>query len=195
MKEKRTNIIRLAMIIGMIFLCSFAEAPSNTVACIAKAERVFSADIKSLNKEWNKAYAMIVDSIKLHEKFMPNPYICPGGQKTIGYGHAIKTTDCIAFPLSEQAADSLLKSDLNVAIEYVKRTTKLQHMQLLAMGHFVFCLGSGSFEKSTLKQLVIHEKPIDEELMKWVHIQTKHGKVASNFLRQIRTMELQIYNS
>jgi GH24 family phage-related lysozyme (muramidase) len=195
MNEKKTNIVRLALILILIAIPNLAMTPSKKVVYLQESKVTINIKEKKMYDEWNKAYNNLVDSIKLHEKYMSEPYKCPSGQLTVGYGHAIKVTDHFKYPMSEKTADSLLKSDLNVALEYVKKTTPLKHKQLLAMGHFVFCLGSGNFNKSNLKKVILDKKPIDDELMRWVHIQTSRGKVTSTFLKRIRQMELELFKS
>lgn len=196
MKEKKTNFtIFLSLVFLLLLLSLDVKAPILMVAYISEGEPVVNAEEYRAWRKWNLAYERIVDSIKLHECYMPNPYYCRGGHLTVGYGHAIRKIDHFTYPMSRGTADSLLRSDFNAAIEYVKSTTTLTDMKLLAMGHFVFCLGSGSFQNSKLKQVILANGSIDKELLRWVNIRTKHGKRPDKFLKRLRLMELQLFNT
>jgi GH24 family phage-related lysozyme (muramidase) len=146
-------------------------------------------------QEWDDSYNNVINSLKEHEGFRAEPYYCVANVLTVGYGHAIKEGERFSYPMSEETADSLLRADLDVAIEYVQETTNLEHLQLLAIGQFVFQLGSGNFNKSTLKQLIVEGEPIDDEIIKWIHIRTKKGMISHKQLMTRRTEELELYNS
>lgn len=149
-----------------------------------------------LQEEWLNMYEMVVDTLKYHEGFEAYPYRCMANVLTVGYGHAIRKGETFDYPMSEEFADSLLRADLNASINYVQKTTDLEHLQLLAIGTFVYQLGSGNFSKSTLKELIAQDRPIDREIIKWVHIRTKSGRVIRNRgLKERRLMELELYNS
>ena len=143
--------------------------------------------------EYDKTYQMLVDTLKWHEGYRAYPYRCLAGVLTVGYGHAIQKGQYFDYPMSEEEADSLLRKDLNWAIEYVRSTTNLEHLQLLAIGHFVYALGSGNFQRSTLKKLILNDLSIDKEIVKWVYIKTKTGIIRSEHLVGSRRMELQLY--
>ena len=92
-------------------------------------------------------------------------------------------------------ADSLLRADFECAMNHVKKTTGLSGNQLLAISHFVFCLGSGNFDRSMLKRHILDNKPIDYEIIKWTYVHTVSGVINSSFLLKLRKMELKLYNS
>ena len=144
-------------------------------------------------QEWRSAYELVVRSIKRQEGFMDSMYYCPGGILTIGYGHAIKTGESFYEPMSEAEAERLLRQDLDSAIAFVQKSTNLEHVQLLAMGHFVYNIGSGNFYRSTLRQLIIAGDPIDEEIIKWIHIKTNKGIIRSDWLLKSRKLELELF--
>ena len=150
--------------------------------------------LQKIEDEWTDGYQLLVDTLKWHEGYRAVPYYCMAGVLTIGHGHRIKKGEHFDYPMSRETADSLLKADLNAAIEYVKRTTDLEHTQLLAIGHFVYALGSKRFNESTLKQRIMANEPIDNEIVKWVHIRTKKGIIKSEYLYDSRIMELNLYN-
>ena len=176
------------VIVQDLHLASFTTSIEEMILIIEEVER-----LQEIENEWNVAYDAIVDTLKWHEGFRAGPYFCMAGVKTIGYGHVIKKGEHFDLPMSKETADSLLRADLNAAINYVKRTTDLEHTQLLAIGHFVYALGSGNFNKSTLKKRIVADQPIDKEIVKWVHIRTKKGFVKSKYLHASRVMELNLY--
>lgn len=160
----------------------------------AERHNAYLAEV-AYQKEYDEAYEALVDTLKWHEGYRAYPYRCMANVLTVGYGHAIKRGDSFDYPMSEQTADSLLRADLDAAIAYVERTTYLEHLQKLAIGHFIYALGSGRFDNSTLKKLIEQDRPIDREIVKWIHIRTKNGVVRSEYLKNSRIMELNLYNS
>ena len=187
----RVNVTRRVLFTFAFFtLCLNLLAPSLVIT-EEKKEKDLQEYLRLV--EWRETYEMIVKSIKRREGFESNKYYCPGGILTIGYGHAIRTNESFVEPLTESEADRLLRQDLDSAIAYVQRTTDLEHIQLLAMSHFVFNVGSGNFYRSTLRQLIIADKPIDEEIIKWIHIKTNKGIFKSDWLLQSRKLELELF--
>lgn len=187
------DVQRLLLILGIlvVFSSETSEA-TNDEKNNLELERLLIEDER--NRVYDEAYQMLVDTLKWHEGFRAQPYYCLADVLTVGYGHAIKEGDDFNYPLSEQQADSLLRVDLDAAIGFVQLCTDLEHLQLLAIAHFVYALGSGSFQRSTLRELIANDLPIDEEIVKWVHIRTKNGIIRSEHLRRSRRMELELYN-
>ncbi len=143
--------------------------------------------------EWSKNYEKTIKAIKKHEGFAPSPYICPGGYATVGYGHLIK--DGENFPeLTEKQADSLLRIDFNKAIMAVESSVKLKGTKKLAIAHFVFTRGIGTFNKSELREKILRGESIDEELVKWCYYITPSGqRIKSQHALNIRKWELRMY--
>ncbi len=188
--------VRQIMLILTILVC-FSTATSEATFEESLDEILERQRVENefrIKKDYNEAYQMLVDTLKWHEGFRANPYYCLADVLTVGYGHAIKKGDKFNYPLSEQRADSLLREDLNAAIAFVEYSTDLEHTQLLAIAHFVYALGSGRFENSTLRELIANDLPIDREIVKWVHIRTKTGIIRSEHLVKSRRMELELYN-
>lgn len=78
-----------------------------------------------------------------------------GGVLTIGYGHTgsdVKRGQRI----TQDQANSLLFKDLNVAAQAVLRLTKinLNDNQYSALISFVFNVGAGAYQRSTLRQCI-----------------------------------------
>ena len=145
--------------------------------------------------DWHKQYEKTLEFIKDHEGFAGgNVYICPGGHKTIGYGHIILENEDFS-QISKQQADSILRADFNKAIRVLDANIKLDGSKKLAMAHFVFAKGIGSFNRSTLKKKILRNKPIDNEITKWCYYTNSKGeKIKSQHALNIRKWELDLYN-
>lgn len=94
------------------------------------------------------------------------------GFPTIGYGHLCKPNDGLAI-ISQEQADDLLMQDLLIAASAVKRLTTypLSNNQFSALIDFVFNLGVGSYQASTLR-MVINRGDFDDvptQLNRWVY--------------------------
>ena len=185
--NENENTITFRLILILVFMAA---------SVIAKAPRdVRIAEILKVNYAWTKAYEETLNALKESEKFMPHPYSCAAGKRTVGYGHVIKSSDHFSYPMDEKFAEELLKTDFDYAMQHVRKTTGLQGNQLLAISHFVFCLGTGNFDRSTLKQKILAREPIDDEIMRWTHIKTNRGIINSSFLKKLRKMELNLFKS
>lgn len=93
-------------------------------------------------------YEEAVAKIKEHEGFRSCTYVLEG-VRTIGYGHTIKKGEHFGC-LTETQADSLLRADFNAALKCVDRYTKTKGSRRIALGHFIYCKGVGTFLKSEL---------------------------------------------
>lgn len=85
-----------------------------------------------------------IDLIKKLEGFSEEPYVCPAGENTIGYGHVI-TTGEVYIEISEAKAEQLLRKDAEWAGGVVNRNVKapLNQNQFDALVSFVFNVGAG----------------------------------------------------
>ncbi|MEN8120433.1 MAG: lysozyme [Bacteroidota bacterium] len=145
--------------------------------------------------DWNKQYEKTLEYIKDHEGFADGTaYICPGGHKTIGYGHIILGNEDFS-QITEQQADSILRADFNKAIRVLDANIKLDGSKKLAIAHFVYAKGIGSFNRSTLKKKILKNESIDTEITKWCYYTNSKGeKVKSQHALNIRKWELDLYN-
>lgn len=110
--------------------------------------------------------------IKEHEGFRANAYPDPGtggDPWTIGYGHTkgVKKGDTI----TKSQADKFLLDDLKGPERTIgnKVTVRLTQNQFDALSSFIFNLGSGNFEKSTLLRK-LNKKDYTgaaDEFLKW----------------------------
>lgn len=140
-------------------------------------------------------YNKVTNFIKKHEGFVDTPYYCPGGKLTIGYGHVIKAEDNYT-KITKEEAHKILEGDLNRAISVVLNRTKLKGKKLLAMAHFVFAKGSGTFDRSGLKDAINTGAAIDSIVMGFCYYRTSDSVIVTNDrMKSIRKWELNLYHS
>jgi len=112
-----------------------------------------------------------LDLIKRFEGFSSTVYICPAGYPTIGYGHLVRSGESFN-EISETEAEELLRKDVESAERAVLRLVNvpLTDGQFDALVSFTFNLGSGAFQRSTLRRKVNHQAhaEVPEQLMRWV---------------------------
>lgn len=137
--------------------------------------------------------------IKHFELYVAQPYLCPAGVWTIGYG---STRWLDGFPVSSQTplcslnvALALLRRDLLISIDALGRLCKveLSQSQVDCLCSFVYNVGIGAFQHSTLL-MKLNRKEYDQvpaELLRWDKI---HG-VPNRGLHNRRVAEIQLWNS
>lgn len=112
------------------------------------------------------------DLIKHYEGYSLEPYICPAGYLTIGWGHVI--TEAEAFRLtagiSITEAQQLFDYDIARFERGVKRliTAKMTQGQFDALVSFAFNLGLGRLQASTLRAKFNRGEYAGDEFPKWV---------------------------
>lgn len=95
-----------------------------------------------------------LDLIKEFEGLRLSAYICPAGVATIGYGTTAGVK--IGQTITKDRAEELLRADVEAFERHVLRLVKvkLTRGQFDALVAFVYNIGAGAFEKSTmLRQL------------------------------------------
>lgn len=111
--------------------------------------------------------------VKGFEGFRAEPYKCPAGVWTIGYG----TTQGITkdtVPITEEAASRMLEADLDeIASVVSKYLPELRQNQADAVLSFCYNCGVDAFSRSGLCH-AIRKNPDDfeairREFMRWVH--------------------------
>lgn len=120
--------------------------------------------------------------------FATHPYMCPGGEWTIGWGHAIFDELELTYfnaGIDEQIAESLMYQDLNKAEASLDQLcdAPLTDLQRAALVSFIFNIGHGNFAASTLLRR-LNEGDIEAaptELSRWVHAE---GKVLEGLIRR-----------
>ena len=134
----------------------------------------------------------IIEAIKKFEGFKASPYKCAGGYLTIGYGHLLKD-DEFKY-ISEQEAEKLLLGDMKKAAAAINRLVhvQLEDSQFDALLSFIFNLGAGTFQRSTLRQKINRQEHelVPEELMKWIWA---GGKKQSGLIKR-RAVESGLYS-
>lgn len=93
--------------------------------------------------------------IKNFEGFSAHVYKCPAGYDTIGYGSLVKNHPYIVkqVPITKAQAEALTLKDL---VGYEQALTrlikiKLKENQRAALIDFIYNLGAGAFQSSTLR--------------------------------------------
>ncbi|MEM4359705.1 MAG: lysozyme [Candidatus Bilamarchaeaceae archaeon] len=119
--------------------------------------------------------ARLIEMAKRYEGFYPEPYICPGGYRTIGYGHVIRKDEEFKHPISEEQATQILIEDLKGAVAQALFLSPLLRYEpsdrLTAIADFIFNLGSGRYKASTLRYYV-NTKQFQEaarQILRWVY--------------------------
>lgn len=125
----------------------------------------------------------LLDMIKRYEGFREHPYICPGGQLTIGYGKAIKPGEYTS--ISRENAEILLRNTVASFERSIKKLVKvpLNQNQYDALVSFAYNVGAGNFKNSTLlKKLNAGDyKGAADELLNWTR---SKGKVLKGLVRR-----------
>ena len=109
--------------------------------------------------------------IKSSEGFRGEVYLDCAGVKTVGYGHALKAGESFPDGVTEVTATLLLLNDVQTAEAAVSRLVKvpLTQGQYDALADFVYNLGAGRLEHSTLLKLLNEGKYAEagEQLLLW----------------------------
>ena len=137
-----------------------------------------------------KTSESMIAVIKKFEGLRLKAYKCPAGVYTIGYGHTENVN--ADSEISELMADQILRKDL----EKFEQTINDLDLPLLqcefdSLVSFVFNIGIGNFNKSTLKKLLSQKKFFyaAKEFDKWVFA---NGKKLSG-LQSRRNKERKIF--
>ena len=101
-----------------------------------------------------------LDLIKLYEGYSSSPYLCPAQHWTIGYGAIWGMDDKRVTEdhpdINEDQADYLLRRDVKKSEMAVLRHIRvpLEDGQFNSLCSFVFNLGSGALQSSTLRRKI-----------------------------------------
>lgn len=125
------------------------------------------------SKVTNEATRIAKDLIKEFEGLRLTQYKCSAGMPTIGYGHVIRPNEQIASPITEAQAEALLDQDVKIAQSalHCYCHVPLTPLQEAALISFIFNLGAGAFQASTLRQKLNRGEyiAVSNEFSKWVH--------------------------
>ena len=112
-----------------------------------------------------------IERIKKWEGFKDAKYQDVAGKWTIGYGHLVRSSESFN-EISETEAEELLRRDVESAERAVLRLVNvpLTDGQFDALVSFTFNLGSGAFQRSTLRRKVNRQahSEVPDQLMRWV---------------------------
>jgi lysozyme len=132
--------------------------------------------------------------IKSFEGLRLQPYYCPAGLKTIGWGHVIKgDTQQKLESITEEQADQLLEQDMTQAKSTLYRHCRvpLNYSQEGALISFIFNCGAAAFQASTLRQKLLRGEYLlaADEFPKWVHA----GGIKLKGLVRRRLLEREVF--
>lgn len=144
--------------------------------------------------------------IKKYEGFKPDPYLCPAGKWTIGYGSTVlynedgsvkervsqDTTPMVIVELAEWQLKKHLEVEVEPIIDrYVD--TPLTDNQFQALVSFVYNIGGSAFAKSTtLKVLNAGDfEAFSKEFSEW---RMANGEVLDGLVKR-RAEELELFNA
>ena len=124
-----------------------------------------------------------LDLVKKFEGFSSTVYLCSAGVPTIGYGHALLKGEAFPNGISEEEAETLLAKDIGKAERAVLRLTKspLSDGEYDALVSFVYNLGSGAYQRSTLRMKVNRGEDASDEFRKWTRAK---GRVIKGLVRR-----------
>ncbi len=130
--------------------------------------------------------------IKHFEGCRYKAYLDGGGVLTIGYGHTGKDVTH-GLTITPEQANALLLQDLGESAQAVLRLTKrhLTDNQYAALISFVFNVGAGAYQRSTLRQRInrndLHD--VRAQFLRW----DKDGGVIIKGLRNRREAESRLF--
>jgi lysozyme len=117
-----------------------------------------------------KTNAEGMEIIRRHESFQPDPYLCPAGVWTIGYG-STKGVNEHTPPVTREQGEDLLRLDVAAVEGAVTRmvSVPLNVNQFSALVSFTFNVGAGAFRGSTLRALVNRKAFLEaaDEFPRW----------------------------
>lgn len=187
------SLFKIIVVLSIVFILiipltvTLSEAERGKIPGIVAEKEIF---------DWQTYYDSTIIFIKNHEGFNGGvKYIDAAGHLTIGYGHVVKADETFPDTITEREADKLLRKDFNQAVKAVERLTDLKANKKLAMAHFIYSKGVGNFARSTMRKLIMENKPIDDEIKKWCIFTNRRGrKIRSSYSLKTRLWELKLYN-
>lgn len=119
-----------------------------------------------------RASDRVREFIKKHEALRLKAYKCPAGVWTIGYGHTkgVSPSDVITLQQAEKFFNEDVKSSEISVLRLVRKP--LTQNQFDALVSFVFNIGAGKFQDSTLLRIINtnpNDQDIDRQFKRWVY--------------------------
>lgn len=172
---KKTFLI-LAICFGSMLITTSTTAnkrDSKNQTMLPKSIAKVEAEKRIKEYLWIRNYEEALEFIKSHEGFNEGKeYICPGGERTIGYGHVISDKDPdFGGQITKAQAENLLRKDFARLMKTAKSYTNLEGSKLIAVTHFIYAKGIGRFLRSNLRNCIINNDSlmIEKEFKKWVY--------------------------
>ena len=133
--------------------------------------------------------------IKRFEGYSAIPYKDIKGRMTIGYGHLIKTGEVFGA-VSNIEATNLLAGDVEWAEEVVNSsvTVTINQEQFDALVDFVYNLGSGNFDGSTMLRDIDGSESMDKITAQMILWDRAAGQVSQGLLNR-REAEAKLYST
>jgi lysozyme len=140
-----------------------------------------------------------IELIKEFEGLCLDPYYCPAGHLTVGYGHRLLPGEP-SVPISEPEANQLLEFDLRrfeAGVAAMIDDVAVNQNQFDALVSFAFNLGLHRLAHSTLlKKLKAEDlEAAAKEFDRWVHISNSKGPMRSEGLVRRRAAERALFES
>ncbi len=134
-----------------------------------------------------------IELIKEFEGLRLKPYRCPSNIWTIGYGHT--RTVRLDMVITSGQAEQLLREDLRTAEKAIVRLVQvpLSDHQFAALVCFVFNVGVGNFQKSTLLRLLNRGwyEQVPAQFARW---NRSRGEILGGLARR-RAAEARLWNT
>jgi len=139
-----------------------------------------------------------INLIKLFEGYKAKAYLCPAGIVTIGFGSTMYTDGKkikISDTINEQQGNELLMWELknkSIALHGLN----LNQNQFDSCLSFIYNLGIGAFNKSTLKKKIVanpNDATIKAEFMKWNKARVNGQLIELKGLTRRRIAEAELY--
>ena len=139
-----------------------------------------------------------INLIKLFEGYKAKAYLCPAGVVTIGFGSTMYTDGRkikISDTINEQQGNELLMWELknkSIALHGLN----LNQNQFDSCLSFIYNLGIGAFNKSTLKKKIVanpNDATIKAEFMKWNKARVGGQLMELKGLTRRRIAEAELY--
>lgn len=109
--------------------------------------------------------------IKDFERLRLFAYRCPAGVPTIGYGHTLGVK--MGQAITEKQAEDFLKQDVTPIEKYLNDIDiNFRQEQFDALVSWIFNLGAGKFQHSTLFKKICEDAPdreITDQMVKWIN--------------------------
>jgi len=140
-----------------------------------------------------------IELIARFESFSSKPYLCPARVPTIGFGatyyeNGIRVT-MKDKEITKEYAYKLLEFQSNKYAEAINRyiKVKLTQNQFDALVSFVFNIGIGAFQKSTLLRYINEQRSINSIISQFKRWNRGGGGILKGLVKR-REIEAELYN-